>query len=106
MNKLKPHSKQNNRRSEERRKARSERMIEQRIDNSRQHKDKKKIKDMLPMDPNWMDGDARPPSNRTVAQEASNINGNQNAKHNSDHKNKQAKLNETQNSKLKNISQR
>ena len=76
----------NNRRSEESIKARSERMKDKRIDNSRQHKDKKKIKDKLPMDPNWMDGDARPPSNRTVAQEASTINGNQNVKHNSDNK--------------------
>ena len=47
-----------------------------------------------------MDGDARPPSNRTVAQEASNINGNKNAKHKSDNKNKQVKLNEIQKSNL------
>ena len=46
-----------------------------------------------------MDGDARPPSNRTAAQEASNINGNKNANHNSDNNNKQVKLKETLKSK-------
>ena len=53
------------------------------------------------MDPNWMDGDAYPPSNRTVAQEASNIHGNTNAQNKSEHRVKQVKLNETQKSKLK-----
>ena len=76
-------------------------MKEKRFDNSRQHKDKKTLQSMLPMDPNWMDGDARPPSKRTVAQEASNIHGNKNAKIKNEHKNKHVQLNETQTSKLK-----
>ena len=101
VEKIKTHRNKNNRRSEERRKAISERMKEKRIDNSRQHKDKTNIKDKSPMDPNWMDGDARPPSNRTVAQEASNIHGNKNAKNKSVHIIKQVKLNETQTSQLK-----
>ena len=53
------------------------------------------------MDLNWMDGDARPPSKRTVAREASTINRNQDAKQDNEDKSKQVKLNEIQKSKLK-----
>ena len=52
-----------------------------------------------------MDGDARPPSNRTMAQEASNIHGHKNAKlkktTKDEHLVKQVRLNEIQKSKRK-----
>ena len=43
-----------------------------------------------------MDGDARSSSNRTVAQEASNMNGNKNANTKNQHKVKQVRLSEIQ----------
>ena len=59
--KQKTYKNQNNRRSEEKGKARSEIMKEKRIDNSRKHKDKKKIKEMLP-NGSQLDGWGCPPT--------------------------------------------
>ena len=53
-----------------------------------------------------MDGDARPPSNRTVAQEASNMNGNNNANNQIQHKVKQVRLKEIQKQNERNIALR